>query len=49
VAERTLRLPWTVDFEEEKRESNQPMVRRLEGGVRVQGETGLAVSGSGAE
>ena len=41
MAERTLRLPCTADFEEEKRESNQPMVWKIEGGVRVrvQGET----------
>ena len=34
VEERTLRLPCTEDFEEEKRESNQPMVRGVAGGVQ---------------
>jgi len=34
VEERTLRLPCTEDFEEEKRESNQPMVQRVAGGVQ---------------
>jgi len=31
VEERTLRLPWREDFEEEKREASQAMVRRTEG------------------
>jgi hypothetical protein len=33
VEERTLRLPWREAFEE-KREANQAMVRRIEGGGR---------------
>jgi hypothetical protein len=32
VEERTLRLPCAEDFEEEKRVSNQPMIRRIAGG-----------------
>jgi hypothetical protein len=45
VAERTLRLPCAVDFEEEKRESNQPMVWWIEGENKVR--QGQACQGRG--
>jgi len=37
VEERTLRLPCTEDFEEEKKESNQPMVWGIETSARRSG------------